>query len=48
MNLLPFMAFGWLLIGAVVAGVLRARRPATFQAPGRAVALDDATQLEQD
>lgn len=48
MNLLPFIAFGWLLIGGVVAGVLRARRPAPFQALGRAVAPDDITQPEPD
>jgi amino acid transporter len=34
--------------GVVVAGVLRARRPAMFQALGRAVAPDDTTQLEPD
>jgi amino acid transporter len=32
MNLLPFAALGWLSIGAIAAGVLRARRPATFEA----------------
>jgi amino acid transporter len=36
-NLLPFIAFGWLLLGAVAAAVLRRRRPATFEALGRAV-----------
>jgi hypothetical protein len=35
MNLLPFLAFGWLAIGVVVAIVLRARRPTTLQALGR-------------
>ena len=34
MNLLPFAALGWLCIGAIAAGVLRARRPATFEALG--------------
>jgi len=29
-NLLPFIAFGWLIIGAVAALFLRRRRPATF------------------
>ena len=37
-NLLPFISLGWLLIGAIATGILRARRPATFQALGRAVA----------
>lgn len=37
-NLLPFIALGWLLLGAVVAGVLRRRRPATFEALGRVAA----------
>jgi hypothetical protein len=36
-NLLPFIAFGWLLLGAVAAVVLRRRRPATFKALGRTV-----------
>jgi hypothetical protein len=35
MNLLPFLAFGWLAIGVVAAIVLRTRRPATFHALGR-------------
>ena len=47
-NLLPFTAFGWLLIGAMVAGVLRARRPATFHVLGRAVAQDDTTHLQDN
>ena len=34
-NLLPFIAFGWLLAGVIAAAVLRARRPATFAALGR-------------
>ena len=34
MNLLPFIALGWLLIGAAAAVILRARRPAAFQAAG--------------
>ena len=37
-NLLPFISLGWLSVGAIAAGILRARRPATFQALGRAVA----------
>jgi amino acid transporter len=44
MNLLPFIAFGWLLIGAGIAGLLRARRPAVFQALGRRAAPDEASQ----
>ena len=34
-DLLPFAALGWLGLGAVVAGVLRARRPARLEALGR-------------
>jgi amino acid transporter len=34
-DLLPFVALGWLCLGAIAAGVLRARRPATFEALGR-------------
>ncbi|HEY2276826.1 MAG TPA: APC family permease [Streptosporangiaceae bacterium] len=33
-NVLPFIALGWLCIGAIAAGALRARRPATFAALG--------------
>ena len=47
-NLLPFISLGWLLIGAIAAGILRARRPATFQALGRAVAPNLDKQLELD
>ncbi len=36
MNLLPFIAFGWLGAGVIAAGVLRARRPAGFAAAGSA------------
>jgi amino acid transporter len=43
MNLLPFIAFGWLFIGAVIAGLLRARRPAVFQALGRRAAPDESS-----
>jgi amino acid transporter len=35
MDLLPFTALGWLGLGVIAAGVLRARRPATFEAVGR-------------
>ncbi len=34
MDLLPFAALGWLGLGVIAAGVLRARRPATFEALG--------------
>ena len=34
-NLLPFAALGWLCLGAVVAGVLSVRRPASFETLGR-------------
>src|SRR5436305_4109510 len=40
-NLLSFIAFGWLLIGAVAAGLLPVRRPAVFQALGRRAAPDE-------
>ena len=33
-NLLPFAALGWLCLGIIAAGILRARRPASFQALG--------------
>ena len=35
MDVLPFAALGWLGLGAVAAGLLRARRPASFEAIGR-------------
>jgi amino acid transporter len=34
-NLLPFAALGWLGLGFIAAGVLRARRPADLEALGR-------------
>ena len=34
-DLLPFGALGWLGLGGIAAGVLRARRPETFEALGR-------------
>jgi hypothetical protein len=40
---LPFIAFGWLFIGAGIAGLLRARRPAVFQALGRRAAPDESS-----
>ena len=48
MNLLPFIAFGWLLAGAGAAAVLRTRRPAVFHRLGRAAASVEARQLEPD
>jgi amino acid transporter len=35
MDLLPVAALGWLCLGVIAAGVVRARRPATFAALGR-------------
>ena len=35
MDLLPFVALGWLGLGTIVAAVLRARRPTSFEALGR-------------
>jgi hypothetical protein len=34
-DLLPFVALGWLCLGAIVAGVIRAQRPASFETLGR-------------
>jgi amino acid transporter len=34
-NLLPFVALGWLCLGVIAAGVLRATRPASLEALGR-------------
>ena len=34
-NLLPFVALGWLCLGGVAAGVLRAKRPASLEALGK-------------
>jgi amino acid transporter len=34
-TLLPFTAIGWLCLGIIAAGVLRARRPASFQTLGK-------------
>ena len=34
-DLLPFAALGWLCLGAIVAGVLRTRRPTSFATMGR-------------
>jgi amino acid transporter len=38
MDLLPFVALGWLCLGIIAAGVLRHRRPASFEALGRVFA----------
>jgi len=35
MDLLPFAALGWLGLGVIAAGVLRVRRPASFEALDR-------------
>ncbi len=35
MDLLPFAALGWLCLGVIAVGTLRARRPASFEALGR-------------
>ena len=34
-DLLPFTALAWLGVGAIAAGILRARRPASFETLGR-------------
>jgi hypothetical protein len=47
-NLLPFISLGWLLTGAIAAGILRARRPVTFRALGGAVAPNLDQRLEPD
>ena len=38
MDLLPFVALGWLCLGAIAVGVLRIRRPASFETLGRVFA----------
>ncbi|HEY9241321.1 MAG TPA: APC family permease [Streptosporangiaceae bacterium] len=40
-DLLPFLAIGWLGLGAIAVGVLRARRPGSFAALGRVFAGQD-------
>jgi hypothetical protein len=48
-DLLPFTALGWLGLGFIAAGVLRARRPARFEALGRVfLPADDSHRLPQD
>jgi len=48
MDLLPFASVGWLFLGVIAASVLRARRPASFEALGRVFgpAGDDQPMLE--
>jgi hypothetical protein len=41
MDLLPFVALGWLCLGVIAASVLRARRSASFEALGRVSSLAD-------
>ena len=49
MDLLPFTALGWLGLGFIAAGVLRARRPARFAALGRVfLPADDNYRLPRD
>jgi amino acid transporter len=49
MDLLPFTALGWLGLGFIVASVLRARRPARFEALGRVFQpADDNHRLPRD
>jgi len=43
-DLLPFAALGWLCLGIVTAGVLRARRPASFESLGRVFMPAEASQ----
>jgi hypothetical protein len=46
MDLLPFTALGWLGLGFIAAGFLRARRPAHFEALGRVfLPADDSRRL---
>jgi amino acid transporter len=45
-DLLPFLAFGWLGLGAIAAGFLRARRPGGFAALDRVFAAGDTGELK--
>jgi hypothetical protein len=48
-DLLPFTALGWLGLGFIAAGVLRARRPARFEALDRVfLPADDSRRLLRD
>ena len=40
-NLLPFAAFGWLCLGAVVAGIIHSRRPASYETMGKVFMPDE-------
>ena len=40
-NLLPFLALGWLALGIIAVSVLRARQPASFQALGKVFMPDE-------
>jgi amino acid transporter len=48
MDLLPFTALGWLGLGVIAAGILRARRPESLQAVGRVFTPADDYQLVPD
>ena len=41
MNLLPFAALGWLCLGVIAAGILRIRRPASFETLGKVFMPED-------
>jgi hypothetical protein len=43
-DLLPFVALGWLGLGIVTVGILRARRPASFDTLGRVFVPADGDQ----
>jgi hypothetical protein len=43
---LPFLAFGWLGLGAIAAGFLRARRPGGLAALDRVFAAADTGELK--
>jgi hypothetical protein len=45
-DLLPFLALGWLGLGAIAAGFLRARRPGSLAALGRVFAAKGSGELE--
>ena len=45
-NLLPFVALGWLALGIIAVSVLRARRPAIFQALGKGVMAGEGQPAE--
>jgi hypothetical protein len=45
-DLLPFLAFGWLGLGAIAAGFLRGSRPGGFAALDRVFAAGDTGKLK--